>query len=311
MSKFKKVAVMVSGVSAMAVGVGVGLQVIKTKVLPQGADDSDDKPRVQLVSYQPEVLDDSEKIKSVSVFEDDFQRQEVLSESGSMQSSLSSDWWLNSGGVFVVRDGMAMTNQGEMAGYARWRLAYSVSNPVDTDSGYRPQNIFRLVTRSLWKNFDQSVYFKINQVNLSSSPQRNRSNGLFLFNRYLDGKNIYYVGLRVDGSVIVKKKYLGNYYTMGSANVFSGQYDSVNNPNLIPTGEWIGLKSIVVTESDGSVGIQIFMDLGKTGEWKQVLIVQDDGVKYGGDVIDSSGFAGIRTDFLDVEFSEYRIEEVN
>jgi hypothetical protein len=60
----------------------------------------------------------------------------------------------------------------------------------------------------------------------SNSIHRMASNGVLLFNHYLDGDNLYYVGIRVDGSAIVKKKKDGVYYTMESKRVFPGKYDT-------------------------------------------------------------------------------------
>src|SRR3989338_3479902 len=127
-----------------------------------------------------------------------------LQESGSMDKSTSPFWWLNSGGLFILKDGLGMTIQGDLNAANKWNIAYASANPVDTDIGYRPQNIFRLVTKSKWQNFDQRVYFKITKLNMSESPNRNASNGFLLFNRYIDGDNLYYTGVRVDGSVVIK-----------------------------------------------------------------------------------------------------------
>lgn len=251
------------------------------------------------------------QITSMSVFTDNFTGQEALQEAGSSNGSSSIYWWLNSGGIFNINNGIASTNQGELPTYNRWRIAYSFSNPIDTNQGYRPQNIFRLVTRSKWNNFEQQIYFRINKDNLTNSPQRNESNGVFLFNRYLDGNNLYYTGIRVDGAFVVKKKYQGKYYTLSHVNYYPGKYDLSTNPTLLPKNTWIGIKSKLTTDAQGNVNIKMYSDLDQSGKWNLLLETTDKPGQNGLSVINTAGFAGIRTDFMDVEFKEYRIEEIN
>jgi hypothetical protein len=109
--------------------------------------------------------------------------------------------------------------------------------------------------------------------------------------------------------MVIKKKIAGEYYTMTSGNIFPGSYDRDNTPSLIPKGEWIGLKSEVVTLPSGHVLINLYTDVGRTGTWTLGLSVQDDGSSFGGSVIGDAGHSGIRTDFLDVSFSDYSITE--
>ncbi|HEX7586535.1 MAG TPA: hypothetical protein VF390_02800, partial [Patescibacteria group bacterium] len=138
----------------------------------------------------------------------------ILEESSSMKKSKSPDWWLNSGGIMLSNSQEFSTNFGPLPKDSSWRKLYFKTNPKDTDDGYYPQNLFRLVTNDKWENFSQSVYFNINKLNLSESKNRNESNGVLLFNRYLDGNNLYYIGLRVDGEAVIKKKIAGKYYTL-------------------------------------------------------------------------------------------------
>jgi len=235
----------------------------------------------------------------------------VLDEAGRMDNSSSPYFWLNSGGQFILKDGIGKTVQGELNKFNKWRLAYYASNPIDTDNGYHPQNIFRLITRSKWQNFAQEMYFTINKDNLSASPNRNASNGLLLFNRYLNGNNLYYTGIRVDGTAVIKKKINGTYYTMAQKPFFSGaKYDNNANPNLLPKNVWLGLKSEINTNNDGTVSIKVFVDNGKTGNWVLAAEAQDDGKIYGGSSILNGGYAGIRTDFMDVEFDDYKLKNI-
>jgi hypothetical protein len=232
----------------------------------------------------------------------------ALPETGSMSESWSPYWWLNSGGYLYISESVGRTVQNELPRFSIWRLAYARSNPIDTDQGYHPQNIFRLITRSRWQNFQQETYFRITGDNLSKSPNRNASNGLFLMSRYQDGNNLYYAGVRVDGLAVIKKKFHGDYSSLGLEKVIvnKGEYDSENNPNLLPKNIWIGLRSEIRNNVDGSVDLRLFVDFGKTGNWLMVLDVKDNGRNFGS-VISEGGFAGLRTDFMDVEFSGYKI----
>ncbi len=234
----------------------------------------------------------------------------ILHESGDPDSTSSPYWWLNSGGEMIIEDGLGKTIHGNLPINNKWRIAYAKANPMDTDNGYHPQNIFRLVSRNVWHNFQQESYFKIDQYNVSSSTNRNESNGILLFNRYADSDNLYYTGIRVDGAAVIKKKYKGIYYTMAYKSVFPGVYNISSNPNLLPLNTWIGLRSEVTTTSSSTVLIRLYADVGKTGQWKLVAEATDDGVKYGSGIIDNTAGVGIRTDFMDVDFTNYKISNL-
>lgn len=245
-------------------------------------------------------------------FVDNFNRNEFIKEGGYMRESTSKDWWVNSGAYFYIGNGVGKTVSGELAENDPRRISYFNNNPGETDNGFHPQNIFRLVTKSKWINYEQSAYFKIDKYILSSDPHRQPSNGLLLFNRYQDGQTLYYAGLRVDGYVTIKKKYQGTYYTMSYVPFLSGTYNRDSSPNLIPVNEWIGIKTVVNTLANNSVNIKLYIDVGKTGNWKKAAEVMDDGEKYSNTpAVSQEGYAGIRTDFMDVEFSNYKIEEIS
>lgn len=249
-----------------------------------------------------------------NLFTEDFSGVSVLEESGTIQESTNPDWSLSSGGWFYFDNGIGKTIQGELSENDKWRIDYSNYNPIDTDNGYHPQNIFRLeAIRSKWKNYRQEVYYRIKKYNLSSSPERRSSNGLLLFNRYQDSNNLYYLGIRVDGYATIKKKVNGTYYTLYQ-QPFDLNYSSYNretNPNLLPINIWIGLRSEVKTNNDNTVELKLYMDNGRTGDWKLVAQAIDDGVSYGGAPILADGYGGIRTDFMDVEFSNFNIEDID
>ncbi len=228
----------------------------------------------------------------------------TLVEAGSMDDSSSPYWWLSSGAYLHLGSGVGSTIQGTLPKNDYWRRYYAQTSATDTDNGYRPQNLFRLVTRSRWQNFRQQVYFRIRRDNLSASPNRNASNGLLVMNRYQDENNLYYAGIRVDGAAVIKKKYRGTYYTMAYARVFPGTYNRTSNPSLLPKNLWLGLKSELRNNPDGTVRITLWVDTGPGG-WNLVFDVLDNGLAYGGPAITSSGYGGVRTDFMDVEFENY------
>jgi hypothetical protein len=230
-----------------------------------------------------------------------------VSETGASSDSPSPYWWVNSGGQMVLEDGRGKTLQGSLPLGSYWRTIYNAANPVDTDLGLHPQNIFRLVGRSLWNNFTQEGYFKIRTHNLSASPNRNQSNGLLFFNRYKDAFNLYYAGIRVDGTAVIKKKVGGVYYTMAQKAIFPGTYNVLTSPNLLPKNTWLGLKTKVQTNTNGSVSINLYLDKGWTGDWSLILSATDSGNFGGTAPITGSGYGGIRTDFMDVEFDQYRM----
>jgi hypothetical protein len=226
-----------------------------------------------------------------------------LEEAASMASSTSPYWWLSSGGRLVL-DGTGDTLHDELPANDYWRLLYAANNPQDTDQGYHPQNLFRLVTRSRWRDFRQQVYFRIDQDNLSASPNRNASNGVFLLNRYQDQYNLYYTGIRVDGAAVIKKKKQGTYYTMAYQKVFPGTYNHETRPNLLPKGAWLGITSEVMNLANGSVRIRVHVNPGN-GAWVLVFDIVDDGAHFGGAPFAQQGYAGLRTDFMDVSFENY------
>jgi hypothetical protein len=236
----------------------------------------------------------------------------TLEETGQMDESSSPYFWLNSGGKLLLEDGFGETIQGELPLFSKWRFAYNLSNPADSDYGAHPQNIFRLVTRSAWQDASTEVYFLITNDNLSSSPSRNESNGLLLMSRYADQDNLYYAGIRVDGSAVVKKKKGGEYYTLAETPLFTAAaaYDRATHPNLLPKETWLGVKCETLNNPDGSVTIRLFLDEDRSDKWKLVIETIDDGERYGGAALKGTGHVGIRTDFMDVQFQNYMVDKV-
>jgi hypothetical protein len=234
----------------------------------------------------------------------------TLQEAGSALESTSPYFWLNSGGKLVINGANGTTIEGDLPVGDKWHTLYATSNPLDTDNGLHPQNLFRLVTKSSWENTSASADFKIDKDNLSTSPNRNASNGLLLMSRYAsDGQTLYYAGIRVDGTAVIKKKYHGVYYTMAQKQIFPGTYNASTSPNLLPHGEWISLKSDTVTNADGSVTVTLSMKRAGETAWTKLLTSTDTGTNFGGTPpITGLSLAGIRTDFMDVEFDNYRLQ---
>lgn len=230
----------------------------------------------------------------------------TIEEAGSMGSSKSSDWWVNSGGYFYVEDGVGHSVLGDLPNGDYWQEAYASANPVDTEDGHKPQNILRLVTRDTFTDYTQQAQFQIDKYNETDSPNRQGHNGILFFNRYHDGDNLYYTGIRVDGRAVIKKKQNGQYYTLAYEPVYQGEYNRSSNPNLLPENQWIGLKSVVNNNSDGSVTIEVYLDKENNGEWQRVAKAIDDGSN--GSPITEGAHAGIRGDFMDLKVKEYRIE---
>ncbi len=241
-------------------------------------------------------------------FRESFTQKRVIEEAPRMSASSDTDWWVNSGGQLIIDKGVGKTMQGDAVAGSRWYEAYKKTTPVDTDNGLHPQNIFRLVLKSRWLDYSQSVYAKITSDNISTSPSRDDSNGLFLFNRYRDGDNVYYTGLRVDGAVVIKKKYKGAYYTMAYRKILAlPKYNRADNPSLLTKNAWIGIKSTVKNIDSQHTLLEFYTDIGQTGQWSLGTSVIDDNKSFGGPTLSEPGYAGIRTDFMDVQFKDYII----
>ena len=96
------------------------------------------------------------------VFHDNFDRQAIIKEAHPMSESSDQNWWVGSGGYLYLNNGSASTIQGTLPQNDTFRIGYSLSKgSEDTDNGYRPQNIFRMVNRNIWAgNYTAEVYFK-------------------------------------------------------------------------------------------------------------------------------------------------------
>jgi hypothetical protein len=230
----------------------------------------------------------------------------ILSETGSMSESSSAYFWMNSGAYTYLKDGVCQTIQGELPTKNKWSKYYKISNPVDTDNGLHPQNIYRLVTRFMPNpSFSQEVSFNIAKHNPSLSPENDAWSGFLLFQHYQSGgQTLYYSGIRYDGHAVIKKKKDGVYTTLAEVPYFrdSGTYNKVTNPTLIPLGQWMGIKSEIKNNPNNTVSLKLFISPNNDGVWNLVASTTDTT-----DPILTNGYAGIRTDFSDVTWDNLRI----
>lgn len=241
---------------------------------------------------------------------DDDDSSLVIKETSNLSDSEDRDYWLNSGALFYIRKNNAHTILGDLPEYSPWRLFYERSNPLDTDDGYHPQNIFRLVTKKVSLDSSQSFAVLIVNDNLNQSPNRNESNGILLMGRYIDSDNLYYAGIRVDGTAVIKKKKDGVYYTLAQTFVFEGDpYHKDINPSLLPKNQWIGLKANIEKINSQAVSIDFYIDKKYDGNWTKVLSVIDSAQTGGGPIV-SSGHSGIRSDFMDIEIKDYVVNSL-
>ena len=233
----------------------------------------------------------------------------VLNEAGSNETSTSKYWWVNSGAKLIIGNGTGKTVQGNLPANDYWRLLYARTNPLDTDNGYHPQNIFRLISKQSWGAATHEMAFRINKLNNSSSPNRDGHNGVLFFARYQDGNNLYYAGVRSDGAAVLKKKIGGSYYTLAQTQVFGtkGSYNRTTNPSLLPQNTWVRMKLEAKNNTNGSVSLALLIDKENDGTFTPAVSATDSGT--GGAPI-KTGRSGIRTDFMDVEFDNFRVRDL-
>jgi hypothetical protein len=232
----------------------------------------------------------------------------TLFEAPSAVQSTSPFWFLSSGGRLTIQNGIGETIQGALLPSDPWYQAYARTSARDTDGGAHPQNLFRLVSKGTWGDSREELSFQIMADNLSESPNRNASNGLFLMSRYQSADTLYYAGIRVDGTAVLKKKYLGTYYTLAQATIFPGTYDRESAPNLLPHNSWLRLRFDTVTNADGSVSLTLSLLGGDYASWTRVASATDVPGRYGGTpAITARGHAGVRTDFMDVAFAKFAV----
>ncbi len=251
----------------------------------------------------------AEAVLTETSFTDDFSPDKSLIENHPITSSASPYWWVNSGGYAYWENGVGRTVYGDVAQPNDDPRLASYQPKANTDYGEHPQNIFRFVQRGNWGDYRQTMYYKIDRYIMSPNGSRTGHNGLLLFNRFIDSYNLYYTGIRVDGRAVIKKKTQGNYKTLANPKVLPGTWNRDTNPNLIPEGTWIGVRSEIKNVGAG-VSIKVFLDIGRTGQWELIAEAFDD-ESQGGLVLTEPAHAGVRTDFMDVSFDDYEIIDLD
>lgn len=238
-----------------------------------------------------------------------FDREYIVEESGELSSARDPRWWLNSGAYFISRGGYGITVHGRLHDQNPWRLAYSRSNASDTEYGYHPQNIFRMVTKQDWLDPDFAVYARVSSVHNAATLNRNETNGILLMTKYADADNLYYAGVRADGFVVIKKKEDGRYETLAEQKIFYATPEHVETyHSSLPVHEWIGIRSVTETTNDG-VAITLYLDPDLSGSWTKVLHAVDSGTG-ARPPLTARGHVGIRTDFMDMAFDLIRITDL-
>ena len=230
----------------------------------------------------------------------DFSSPGLLEESLTMRDSTSPYFWLNGGAELIIEDGLGKTIQSDLPPNDPWRAIYAKKNPLDTEVGSKPQNVFRLITRSEWRNFSQVITFKIIKTNFSSSYNRDGYSGIFLLSQYKDESNYYYGGIRMDGQVVIKKKSNGVFYTLGAAQAFGSiiQFKRRNNMTLLPQDKQMRLK--LETRELNQNSTELILSLEKdNGSLVTLLGVVDRNPMHG------TAYAGIESDFMNVVLDDY------
>jgi hypothetical protein len=245
-------------------------------------------------------------------FYDRFDRHELIQEAHSISESSDPNWWVGSGAYVYFNNGIASTIQGTLTENDPFRLAYSSSkSSADTDYGFRPQNIFRMVNRNIWSgDYTEDLYFRYSRYNNVTAADKNleATNGMSLMINYQDENNLYYVGLRADGLSEIKKKIGGEYsVNENPVEVFPGVYKPYDN--LIPQDRWIGLRALVEHKQDkfgkDQIYLAMYVDKNGDGSWKYVTSFLDQ------DRIFKQGHTGIRTDFIDAQFKNFQVNPRN
>jgi hypothetical protein len=229
---------------------------------------------------------------------------QTLQETLRPEESVDENWWLILGGLMNIEDDSWSTIHGELKATDSLRKKYLRTNPLDTDNGYHPQNVFKLVSRKDSHHSIQEITFSIDKYNQSRSPNRNASSGVFIIENYKDIDNFYQIGLEIDGKAVIKKKINGIYSTLGEIQLWgeNDSYDNDSKPNLIPENQNVNFR-IEKNQTDNALSFKFFLKDGD--EWK--LIQESIDTKE----ILPPGKVGIRSDFMDLTIKDYLLDNVS
>ena len=228
----------------------------------------------------------------------------VITETDSQETSTVHPLlWLNSGAFFTISHHTGATILGDLSASSPWSAYYAETNPVDTDNGLHPQNIFRLLTKKEYGDSVQTAFARIRKIQKSDSPNRNASNGIFFMHAYQNQNNLYYAGMRVDGALVIKKKQDGLYTTLAYKPYFADtkEYDPARSPNLLPMHTPIGIRSSFSHLDPNTLRITLYISRNKGATWENALSTDTP-------FLWNSGMLGIRSDFMDVEIENYSIQ---
>jgi hypothetical protein len=227
----------------------------------------------------------------------------VLTEANTPEESTHQFWWVESGGFVTTGNDGWKTIRGALPSEDIWRKSYLRRNPLDTASGYYPQNVFRLLSKEIIPARSQELYFTIDEDRISSSPNRNESSGIFVLSRYGNVDNFYQIGIQVNGNAVVKKKYNGLYHTLAESKILLSEYNEETKESLLPKSTKIGIKTEFEVIED-TLLIKLYIDQGEG--WSLALETEDNGDAYGPVLPD--GRIGIKSDFMDLNFIDYLLD---
>lgn len=229
----------------------------------------------------------------------------TLEEAPSGSESMDQCFWVDSGALFFVKNKIGSTIVGEIDKESRWKSLYKLSAGEYTDKGTHPQNIFRLINKKNVQDVREELLAYIENYHLSTSSNRDKSNGIFLLARYHDSQNLYLGGIRVDGNAVIKKKSNGVYQTLGIVSYDNRHaYDRTSNPNILPVHTWIGIAVEVKNQKDHSTLIDLDLSFDQGTTWNRVLSVVD---RVPEPQLYNAAATGIRSDFMDLYFKNYKV----
>jgi hypothetical protein len=247
-------------------------------------------------------------------FELDLRTPRIITEAGKSEQDLD----ITSGGALIVRDGLGSTLTGRTTPQDVWYV-YNPRN-FDQVKVMYPQIVFRAVTPGdsiNWSNYEVKLSIIPTEHVVSTSPEVDGTDGIYLFFHYQDQDNLYVAGLTKDGRIVIKRKGSSYYGLIAEQYIFEGVYH--RNDNFITpfVGSTITLTGVIKNLDNGNVAItikaQIIDSEGKivlsrelSGEDRGDLVPQSNGVGVLGDPI-RSGRAGIRLDSIEALIAEFRV----
>jgi hypothetical protein len=201
---------------------------------------------------------------------------------GNKRAVMSPDWDVTSGSLFIC-DGAGWTGVPDTR-------AVDASSSSGTDS-----SVFRVITKR--RDFgDVAVSLQVRDLRLAApgATAPAEVDGIHLFLRYQTPAWLYVVSLnRRDDQIVIKKKLPGG-PTAGGTYVTLGQA-----PYVVPYGAWQSFTVRITGGQDRPVRISVAVGA------RRILAVSDRGM--GGPAIVSPGAVGLRGDYCEFEFRDFRV----